>query len=391
MRERRRPYDDPEVLELLRDEPELLAIVDAIAATQVQRRRRVPQRLLLVAAVAGVVLVSIALVPWRLGGDGLSERALAAIGGARVVHVVASRPEPEQTLIDLATGTERSGEVRLETWFDSDTGDTRTTTRRNGEVVADTAAAGTASGGRDPAVSLFVRGYRPALERGEIAVLRRERLDGVDVVWVQVTLPSGRRSEVALDTSTDLPVAFRFAAEPASPLWRIESMDTLGRSKADFTTSQAPRGPEQGEIASARPSSPARAATVLEGHGTWPGPQFAGLHLEHVREQTLGRVFTDGRRETGVGVELLYRGAGSAFVRIRQATTPEIAYGFAEGRLTLDFAPIPKQGVLALTAPGSASGSLWRGQLRSNAVYLTILGSDRDLVLGAARTLVPLR
>ena len=41
---------DIETLEVLRDEPELLAIADAVAATQTRRRQRPPRRLLVAVA-----------------------------------------------------------------------------------------------------------------------------------------------------------------------------------------------------------------------------------------------------------------------------------------------------------------------------------------------------
>ena len=56
---RKRFFDDPEVLKLLRDEPELLAIADAISQTQPHREARRPRVSVLAAALLGAVLVAV--------------------------------------------------------------------------------------------------------------------------------------------------------------------------------------------------------------------------------------------------------------------------------------------------------------------------------------------
>jgi hypothetical protein len=79
---------DDEVRDLLADEPELLAIADAVAETQQPRRRVRP-----LGVAAGVALVAAAVVAfafWSGGGsNGISgDTAYAAIGGAaRVLEV----------------------------------------------------------------------------------------------------------------------------------------------------------------------------------------------------------------------------------------------------------------------------------------------------------------
>lgn len=78
------------------------------------------------------------------------------------------------------------------------------------------------------------------------------------------------------------------------------------------------------------------------------------------------------------------------YLQIQQAEAPEPAYGFAEGRLSFDFAPIPGPGLLSLTRLGSAARPLWLGQLSADGVYLTIRSTRRDLVTAAARSLAPL-
>lgn len=394
MSEPRRPISDPEILELFEDEPELLAVVDAIAATQAPRRRRLSRRLLLVAATAAAAALVLAFVPWQFGDRSLNDRALAAIGDGRVVHLIATRAEAGRTIVDLRSGSERPGMLALESWFDLANGDLRSVTRREGELVADTLVGKGAGGaGVDPIVAVFVRGYREALERGELEVVRGGRLDDADVVWVRLALPGARRDEIALDANTDLPLAFRLVVGPeaAGPLWRVQAIDSRPRAKGDFLPTEPPVGPSGGAIESERAVSTAEANELLNGKGRWPGREVDGLPLEQVRAQELSQLFADGRRQRSSGVELLYGDPRSDHLQIRQAEAPEPAYGFAEGRLTLDFAPIPAPGQLSLTRLGSTARPFWLGQLSKDEVYLTIRSTQRNLVVDAARSLAPLR
>jgi hypothetical protein len=392
MRERRRPIQDPEILELFQDEPELLAVVDAIAATQAPRRRAVPRRLLLAAAAIGVAALIFVLLPFELGDAGIEDRALAAVGDGRVVHLVATRVEPERAIVELRSGAETPGVLALESWFDSESRDLRTATRREGHTVADTLARKGAAEGIDPVVAGFVRGYREALERGELEVLRRDRLDGQEVVWVRLTL-SGARDLIALDADTALPRAFRSVSVSGvpGPLWRVQSVDSEPRSEVDFRQTEPPAGPSAGRIESERDVAPAEASALLGGDARWPGPEVDGLSLASVRAQELSRQFPDGRRLRSSGVEFVYGDTRGDYVEIREARSPELAYGFAEGRLTLDFAPIPPAGRLALTRLGSPGNPLWLGQLQDGEVYASIRSTRRDLVVSAARSLAPLR
>ena len=393
MNERRRPFSDPEVLELFEEEPELLAIVDAIHATQAPRRRRV-SRPLLVGVSAVAALIAVALIPWQFRGADLTERALAAIGDARVVHLVASRPEQDQVVVDLETGSESAMTLELESWFDTELGKLRTVTRRQGDVVADTLTRKGAGAAAqvDPVVAAFVRGYRSTLSNGELEVIRRGQLDGVEVVWVRASFPGARRDEVALDSETDLPRAFRLVvgAEPEGPLWRVSEINSRVLSEPDFTPKPPPSGPVAGGVVSERDVTLNAAARLLDGRGRLPGRQIAGLQLSRVVAQGLTRTLADGSRQSGVGLELAYGGARSEFVEIQQAVRPEPAYGFAEGRLTFSFAPIP-EGAVVLSVPEPQDGALWMGQLRAGDVFLTIRASRRDLVVDAARSLVAFR
>jgi hypothetical protein len=84
---------DDEVIELLADEPELLAIADAMAETQPRRRRVRP--LGIAAGVALVAAAVIAFAAWSGGGSsGISGNAAYAAmgGGARVLQLRVALP-----------------------------------------------------------------------------------------------------------------------------------------------------------------------------------------------------------------------------------------------------------------------------------------------------------
>jgi hypothetical protein len=87
----RRTRLDDEVLELLADDPELLAIADAFAETQPRRRRRV--RPVGLAAAAALVAAALAFAFWP-GGDSSSiggNTAYAAIGGGSRMLQITTR------------------------------------------------------------------------------------------------------------------------------------------------------------------------------------------------------------------------------------------------------------------------------------------------------------
>ena len=119
---------DREVLELLRDEPELLAIADGVAETEAPRHLRPIRALLAVATVAVALFALVLASPWdRGGGDGsVLGRALAAIpAGGPVVHLTARLDSP---------GAES---ITSESYYEPSRHLLRVVTRDEGQVVSD--------------------------------------------------------------------------------------------------------------------------------------------------------------------------------------------------------------------------------------------------------------
>lgn len=425
MRKRRGPdvLSDTEVLELLRGEPELLAIADAVHATlgdgrPLRGRHRRAARLAL-AAVVGLIAVALALAgPWGDEGGGLVERALAAVGTrGPVVHAVLRTRVPDQVLVDLSSGGTTAETTELELWFDEQRGLLHTVIRRQGQVVGDMLAtpAGTVSAaGR----VLEKQGLRPMLDRALVAfttdyrdALRQRRAQPVESVagfpagvkLLEIPTRFGFREQVAIDPETFRPLIIRPLRSDGrstgveSTVVRMESMLT---AQANFTRPEPlPLGPSAGSVVDSDPIPVGEAQSLLARSPLWAGPAISGIALTEVKRERLSRSIPSRKRRTfGSGLALLYGDVrnglpdwGGRFLLVRQAARPEAAYGFLTGSLRLE--PLPPPGSVRLARrplAGTAGGALWSAQLRSGGVYVTLTGSSRALVLAAARALRPI-
>jgi hypothetical protein len=382
---------DREVIELLRDSPELLAIADAIQATQkvpvMRRSRRRATRLAAIAAVLGLA-VMVVVSPWS-GRAGFVDRALAAIGSGDVIHVVETARVRGASVVDLRTGAEVPVERTTEIWFDGERGLLRSVQRVGGtvtrEVLETPQGAWTEAGrvytcawiaahpveaqkarvscnpsGKNgttprripeprpalvPALAGFVTGYREALASGEATRDGSGVIAGRPVEWLRFETPGrtpapARVERVAVDAATFEPVRVEtiIDGEQISAA-TISVAETLDRANASFERPKPkPPGsePNSSRVTGEASASVAEATTALGGKLLTLGDAFQGLRRGAVTLETI--VSGYGRQSSrepseATGVEILYGGpVGPAlehgYVRLRESLEPLMLYMF---------------------------------------------------------------
>ncbi|MBD0349000.1 MAG: hypothetical protein ICV59_07600 [Thermoleophilia bacterium] len=402
---------DLEVAALLADEPELLAIADAVAATQAQPpRRRRWRRFVAVAAALAAAGALLALVPYGGGESSLLPEALAAIGHGPVLHARIEAELPDTNVVELATGRAAAQMVTIEYWFDEPRGRLRTVTRRGGVLVEDvlqTRAGATARRGRvvsargvqpalDPGLAAFVTRYRRALATGEARRVGEGELEGRRVVWLAFAAGgSGRR--VAVDAETYAPlviVPLDADGRPAAFSWRVGLIESVARVEADFAppSRRGPR-PFRGDVRRSWAVSSDQVRAAVAWPALWLGESWSGLRLVSLERQLLTRGYPPGGgngARRGQGVRLRYAADGRrSYVELSEAPSPEPAYAFTGGEATFDGNPIPPEGSIEISQLAGSSGGApaFVGQLRRDGVYVTIWSSSRQLCLQAARAL----
>jgi hypothetical protein len=370
---------DPEVLEALRDQPELLAIADAVEDTQRlprSPRRRILARAALVAAVGAAALLAVLL--WPSGGKHTSviDRASAAIGDGPVMHVVLKTPSGFQ-LVELDGDRTIAVSDEVEIWSDRSSKRAHVITRERGRVVSETLIPedDRGLGVLDPAFTALWTGYRKALGDGTAKLIGKGSIYGHRVYWLQFSLPDHGPpgSRVAVDQDSYRPVAiYGYAGGSGFIHEQVLLARTQPFSDADFQRITPRRG-------SVRTSIPGRRIRLVKPWLT-AGSSIRGLRLSSVGLRT---VRTEQRRSRGV--ELTYGSrAGARWIQIDELKTPP----------DLDWLVIPVGFVKLLFADEpSAVGPttrVWTGDLVVNGIYVRIetpLG--RDALLAVARALKP--
>jgi hypothetical protein len=385
---------DPEILELLREEPELLALADALAETQrppspSRLGRAVPRVVAAAAAVAAVVAV-VLFAPGGGGGPGIVDRALAAIGKGRVLHLVMRVPSGE-VLVDLKSGRRTVETLEIEDWSDQSGGGREHLVMRFRGVVADIvfpddAHGGTSVGKVDPAFAALASGYRQALVSGDAKLERRGIVAGRPVYWLRFapTKPGRPGTEVAIDRRTYKPMVFRTSSGGRHFDARVLVAETIDFRASDFKRVGASLFGGSGSSGSAS-VFPANEHLVLRAPWLTAGKRIAGLRLT-----TVARYDVTTRNRQIKGIQLVYG------TRSR--------HGFAEPRkdsLTIEELAQPDDpnawkhippGSVSIQEGTSSDGHrtqpIWTAKLVVQGVYVTIeTGRGERAVLRAARTL----
>ena len=198
---------DREVQDLLRDEPQLLAIADAVADTQHTARPFRPLRALAaVTLAAAAIFVLVLAAPWDRGGGGrgsVLDRALAAIDS--------SGPVAHMTMqIDVTRAGRTVPSIAMESFYDRRQGLVRVVTRSQGNVLGDyTTAAAEDEFSFFPGLLEGAAFYKQALAGGQARIVGQGEWRGRPVYWVELTKGGGLILRVGIDRDTYRPVVFR--------------------------------------------------------------------------------------------------------------------------------------------------------------------------------------
>jgi hypothetical protein len=351
--------------------------VIAAAGTREARRRN----WMLAAAAAALVAIGLAVtgVFGTLGSNGgLTERALAAVGGGRVLHTVV-RVHPQGTAIDLATGRRSRVFALLEQWYEPGSGLHQRVLESNGALEPGRLPL---SQGVFPQYATllenFGKGYRDALRNGDADAVRESVLADRRVHWLRFDPAANQPDyEVAVDAKTYLPVAMQQVGLPGSRS-EILSVDTV----ATVPSSALSAPPLDGTLFGIERTGRlviGEAATFMGRPAFWLGESHADLPLNWIG----GLVYSLGNAERWSeiknhwrGIELVY-GATNEFgiadrakpyLRVEQGTQPTGLGG---------------------TPPEGSFVSYGRlGVAQKDGVFIVIEASDPDLVLSAAEALV---
>lgn len=386
-----------EVVDALRDDPDLLWVARQVAALAGEpekaagpRRRGLVIVGAAVAVAAGMVVALTGLPLVRDHAPRLGDEALAAVGSNRVLHAVVARAIADDRTVDLSTGTDRPSLLTVESWFDEQSGRLRVVERRNHGVVRETV--GTARRGTSaPAPRLgplpvFLTGYRQALRQGRVRDLGTAVVAGREVRWLALIEAHHRGERVAVDPDTFVPLVVQ---EPDGTRWSVARVVSVPFAAADFRPKRKPPPvPTSGGIVGHRPTSPSQATKLLGLPVLGIARSRSHLRLEGLEVDSLVSAYPRSANRPPLhspGVSVTYLLPDGAIVSVRQARRPLPAYAFS-GDLTFGFDPVPRPGAMQLTTTGGA----WLGQLRSRRLYVTITGPDPRTVVDAARQLRPI-
>lgn len=396
---------DIEVIELLADRPELLAIADAVSASRSKparphrARRRIAVRGAIVAAAAAALIVGILVAPQ--GGSGIVGRALAAIGDGPIMHLVTEMPSGT-AYVNLKTGERTAPLLREELWTDEQGHRLHLVLSESGRVLGDLLLPQDASshldaGTPDPAFTALWTGYRAALQNGTAKLAGRGTVEGRAVYWLrfkptpQTTPLPPPTTEVAVDARTYKPVLYRTLANGRQFDQRILVAKAIPYDPADFER----RGPSLygNSVESGTSTGPTNSSTppttVVRAPWLTAGTTVAGLKLGAVTRLT-DTATIRGKKTTVRGIELVYGPLWHGTSGTRSTTVDEVSRPEEQQ----PWRSIPA-GTIQIQTGGEETDNgpthtQWTGYLERNGIYVTIttLTSEHAL-LTIARSLHP--
>jgi hypothetical protein len=316
---------DREILELLDDRPDLLAIADAIGVMR-PRRRNVP-RIVLAPVVAAAAVALVLVAPWQGHGPSVIDRALAAVSGGPVIHAVVEYSWPQDVVVNLATGAEHERVHRNEYWYDQERRELHDRTVTDGGPAIDYLVRGGLPERLDPALAGFGTEYRDALDAGRAQVIGDTDVNGRPAKLIEFEArDSGAVEQVAVDATTFVPLTFHttYAGGRRSPEWRVVTIESVPRDPADFTLPKSSPRLDAGQVSAERLVS-AEAGERALGE---PPLTLGGHTADSVLLSRTKAWLTDGTAISGVLVRFVY---GSVRVSLARDTAGSYALGFGEG------------------------------------------------------------
>lgn len=398
---------DREVIEELRDEPELLALADAVVETQRIRRSFRPWRAATVLALAGALFLLVLASPWDRGSSNVPilERALAGIPTrGPVLHAVLSYSDGWR--VELATGKTTRRSTFAEVWYDKDRSLARVVVRRDGKMMADRTVSGSE---RDLAFALLfpipldeTDFYREALAREEAKVVGEGTWRGRPVYWLELRRRDAPSTmQVGVDRETYQPVVMRSVnseGKPAGNEIGLVDLEYIPRSQAHFGEVEGKAGSEFSAGGSSFSSddslSPARARTALGVTAAWAGETLEGLPLRRIWLAEASYQAEGKQEHTDKQLQLVYGGARPPGLGGSGVTISELAAGSPVWASSSE-GPPPPAGFADLTSQVGTDGhnkpsTTWYAIVAIGQIWATVEAPTRELVLAAARQLRPI-
>ena len=391
---------DTEVIEALADQPELLAIADAVSATQPRTakpragRRRIAVRVALVAAVVAAAIVAVLAAPQ--GRSGVVGKALAAIGDGPIMHLV-TEFKPGSAYVNLKTGHRTNQVWREEFWADRNLDHFHLVLSINGRVIGDVLYPRDAKHGAvplttNPAFVALWTGYRSALQNGSVTLVGRGRVGGRPVYWLRFKAAEpSMREEVAVDATTYKPVLYRYYANGRHFDQRILVADAIAYHASDFRRrgpSLAGGGGSSSSGASVSPPGTPPPPVVVRAPWLTAGPSVAGLRLQSANPLSVSQN-SGGKHTSFQGKELVYGpttggGAGPPSTTIDELPRPDMPqpwHSIPAGSIEIE---------RGSESSGSGTHPLWTGYLIKHGRYVTInTPTSEHTLLAIARALHP--
>lgn len=383
--------EDREVLDQLRDEPELLALADALASTQPKPRGKGRRIVVVTGAVLATAAALALFVAVRGGETSITETALAAVGEAPVIHAVLEFPvrSPEGAeRIDLTSGRRIPVIQTEEVWADPEREVSRFVSRVNGQVFSDalvtsskifTQAGSVPRAGSPvrPVIVGFVTGYRDALARGEAKIVGDDVVEGRDVTWIEFDSGGAEQAErVAVDRENGRPLFVQWITRgrPQGPRIKIVSAEAQARAESRLLR---PRVTEpRVQLIELKALSAAEARSALPHPAVWAGRNSASLRLDRIMllRYDLAYAPGGGAPVSVPGLKIVYMDASNGgSVEVVESSSPHI----------LEW--------LGIVPPrGAADVFQGAARLQKGDLFVKVQATNNQQALAVARALTPM-